>query len=332
MMLREHRLARTAFTLFASAAIITFEGTGCGTSSNAPPTTQTTTPATQPASGATDGPIIIPASAETTAAIGVTSWGINNKVPNGSVLIAGIDDAAHVMRGLFSADLVKDGSGEASLSFTLIFPGTPVSMTVQSQGGQDVLQSNEFGKNPDASRALKLLNADLQKSVGPAAGALGATGTHPLDILLFDGGSPLVCDPATGKTCTKEMTDLANGYLNGKQATSAVWPLAGSCGPCSDPLIREAAEWCYSQSASRPGGTGVADPCLHLNCGTDDLKNSHNTDSAGWTCLYNSAGAFLGNCDMPEKMTGPPPCPPPYKPPPPSPSPPPTSNIYPMPF
>jgi hypothetical protein len=279
MTLQTHRLTRCAFTLVTFAMAVSLEVTGCGTSPKPFSGTQPS-PSAAPSSA-----VILPASAETTAALGVTSWGINNKTPNGSVLIAGLDDTVHVMRGLFSADAEKDPSGGVSVSFTTIFPGPPVSITVQSKDGQIVLLSNEFPHNPGAARALELLNADFQKSESPLAGTTAMADMHPLDLVLDAG--PLLCD-SNGKFCAQEMANIANAYKTYPPILVNVYGLSGGCSaPCPASVVNACHDACWSQSSSRPDG---ADPCLHVKCSPSDETRSKNTDPDGWACVYNCNG------------------------------------------
>jgi hypothetical protein len=278
MTLQTHRLTRCGFILVASALAISLEVTGCGTSPKATPGTQPSPP------GATDSRVIVPASAETIAALGVTSWGITNRTPNSSVLIAGIDDTAHVMRELFSADVEKDASGEVNVSLTSIFSG-PVSITLQSKDGQSVLQSNEFPNDANAAQALELLSADLQHNGGPSAGTTAPAGMHPLDLIVDAG--PLLC--SGGKLCAEAMTNIANQYQSHPNTPVDVFALSKGCSPdaCAASVVNTCLDACWYQSRSRPGG---ADPCLHVQCNPNDESRSKNTDPNGWACVYNCGG------------------------------------------
>jgi hypothetical protein len=193
---------------------------------------------------------------------------------------------------MFAANFATDASGAANLSFTLIYPGARVNISVQSKGGQSVIQSNDFATNPDAARALALLDADFAKNGDPPTGTLGTADIHPLDVLLIvDGGAPLLCE-SHGALCATEMAAIARKYQLGISNVD-VNDLAGSCGPCPKSRIASCDQECLQRSWSRQGG---ADPCLVQSCTYAGWQESKNTDLEGWACVYNCGGGAYRVC------------------------------------
>jgi hypothetical protein len=202
------RQTRRALVLLASAVVFGSVATGCGSSDAADDQSPSS------GSGSTENALTFPASAETTAALGVTRWSVS-PAPDQTVFVGGFDKGG-ALRALFGATFENDASGEPNILSvsSLLWKSGGVqkeSIRLQAQADQVVILSNGYAKDPESARAMKLvysdLNSGLRTSGGAPAGALGTSSVHPLDTLVRDPNHPVMCDNQ-GNSCVTEAKDV----------------------------------------------------------------------------------------------------------------------------
>jgi hypothetical protein len=211
----------------------------------------------------------VPASPETTAALGVTRWAINPALDLTEVL--GTDDAG-TPRSMFLTRFEQDASSGSNILRVLSMIQGPTSVRLQQKENGDVVvvQSNDFANHPDAVRALMLVDGDLAKSSAPA-GAAGPASLRTLNLTQAV-GTPLLCD-TKGYSCGWKDVIARSGlpavgcWFTGcsvKDALAAADETSG-CRLCMN-------QFQYCQDGCRADAHNANDPCTFAKSLSDGSK------------------------------------------------------------
>jgi hypothetical protein len=170
-----------ALPLLTLVLVFGHAATGCGSSDKGDQTAL----ADGGSPGATQS-LPFPASAEATAALGVSLWRVS-RPSSLTFLIDGLDPAGE-LRQQFSIELQKGASGAGDIVVLSRIAPSSARFRAQVKDEQGVVLSNEFLSDSDARQALKFLSADVQTAAQNANGLTSAktTSTHPLDLLSGD--------------------------------------------------------------------------------------------------------------------------------------------------
>ncbi|MBS2015295.1 MAG: hypothetical protein JST00_20580 [Deltaproteobacteria bacterium] len=210
--------------------------------------------------------VVIDASSETRAALGVARWSIARGASR-ALAIRGLDDSTREI-----VRFERSGHAGAELRTTLTTREGRATMSAALAGGMIAkLRDNDFAGNAAARRALALLDADLRSRAGSGTSlttrAAGAGSITPKQLTNGSSGSSLVegdggttVSGTTGclaKRCQTAMVDDARSCVAATSACSLLPPDGPASAPCAAELFSADAKQKETNDCSSGGSDAV---------------------------------------------------------------------------